>query len=148
MDTETPGRPFGLLLLTGLSFGIAVLNLFVAGQLVVAERMKGGVPTDTGFDVAVLHSLWALPSWAVGFLIGTAVVKSVLLFVAAWGYFRFKRVAGRYVGSAYAVVSLVESAVMALGLDYPITPGTLIGVLFALFTLAFVNGPYKALLVR
>lgn len=149
MDTQQPpGRPFGLLLLTGLSFGIALLNVFFAGQLIIAERLKGGVPENTGFDVAVLHSLWALPMWAVVVLIGFAALKCVLLLLAAWGYFHFKRVAGRYGGTAYGVTSLVESLIMAFGLSYPITMGTVIGSLFAVFTILSVNGPYKSLLVR
>jgi hypothetical protein len=143
-----PGRPFGLLLLTGLSFGLGILNLMFAGQLTVAERMRGGVPADAGFEVAILHSLWALPRWATVSLIAFAVAKAALLLTASWGYFQFKRVAGRYAGSAYAVLSIVESAVMAAGLDYPVTMGSLIGLLFAVFTLLFVNGPYRTLLTR
>jgi hypothetical protein len=141
---ELPPRPFGLVLLTGLSFGIAVWNLLAAGQIFVVLVTGGATP---GITAAVLHSLMALPRWAPPFLVVAGALKAGLLFVAAWGYFNFRRL-GRIAGSAYAAVSLAESAIVALALDYPVGLTSLIGILFALFTLLAVNGPFRALLRR
>ena len=148
MAVEEQPRPFGLLLLTGLSFGVAIWNLMAGGQTAVAHfYLKQHPTTEPGIDVAVLHSQWALPSWVVVFLLASSVVNAALLFVAAWGYFNFRRVTGRLVGTAYGVLSLAESGVMIATFGFQGLP-TIIGMLFAVFTLLAVNGPFKPLLVR
>ena len=144
LTQELPPRPFGLVLLTGLSFGIAVWTLLAAGQMLVVEATGGQTP---GVSVAVLHSLMALPAWVRVFFVVTGLVKGLLLFVAAWGYFNFRRL-GRIAGSSYAVVSLAESLFVAVALDFPVGLSSVIGALFAVFTLLAVNGPFRSLLTR
>jgi hypothetical protein len=145
---QQQARPFGLMLLTGLSFGIAVWNLMLAGQTAFAIKMKLD-PTylPQGLDPAVVVAMHALPLWFYVFVIAMALIKAPLLLVAAWGYYGFKRL-GRICATAYAVVSLAESGITLLAFPQHIGAHSLIGALFAVFTLLAVHGPFKALLVR
>jgi hypothetical protein len=147
MDAQ-PARPFGLVLLTALSFGFGVLGLFMAGQLYVGLQAKLD-PTylPGGMDAAILVSFRALPVWFLGFLLGASLVKAPLLLAAGWGYWNFRRL-GRWLGNTYAVVSLADSVVAIVGLPFPVGPNTIIGLLFPVFTLLAVNGPFRALLTR
>ena len=141
---EQPPRPFGLVLLTGLTFGVAIWNLLALVQFSAYLATAG---QGSGISVAVEHSLMALPPWMLWFLIAGCILKAPLLFLAAWGYFNFKRI-GRIAGIVYAVYSIAESAVPIVALDYPIGVTTIIGALFAVFTLLAVNGPFRPLLIR
>lgn len=137
------------MLMTGLNFGFGVWNLLTAGQLSFAVRMKLDPSyLPAGLDPGIVVAMHALPLWFFVFVIVAAVIKAVLLFTSAWGYYNFKRVAGRHAGSAYAVLSLVESAVPLLFFDYGFTMNSVVGVLYAVFTLLAVNGPFKPLLTR
>lgn len=148
METQQP-RPFGLMLMTGLNIGFGVWNLLTAGQLSFAVKIKLD-PTylPAGIDPGIVVAMQALPLWFYFFVIATSVIKAGLLFTSAWGYYNFRRVTGRYVGCAYAALSLFESAVPLVALDYGVTMSTLIGALYAIFTLLAVNGPFKPLLTR
>jgi len=141
---EQPSRPFSLNVLTGLTFGVAIWNLLAMVQFIAFIVTRG---RGSGLSVAIQHSLMSLPGWTMYFLIAGCVIKAPLLFLAAWGYFNFKRL-GRWAGNAYAGFSLAESAVIAFGLDYPVGLTTVVGILFAAFTLAAVNGPFRPLLTR
>jgi hypothetical protein len=137
------------MLMIGLNFGIGLWNLLTAGQLVFALKMKLDPSyLATGIDPGVVVGLQALPLWFVAFVFVTSLIKAPLLFVSAWGYFNGKRVSGRYCGNAYATVSLVESAVPVVALGHGLTGGSIIGILYAFFTLLAVNGPFKPMLVR
>jgi hypothetical protein len=146
---QQPSRPFGLLLMIGLNLGFGVISIVAAGQLTMGLRMKLD-PTflPEGLDPGIVVGLQALPLWFLVFVIAMSLIKAPLLLVSGWGYFQFRRIAGRWVGNAYAVVSLVDSAVAIVGLPYPIAGGTVIGILYPVFTLLAINGPYKALLTR
>jgi hypothetical protein len=148
-EPQQQQRPFGLLLMTGLNFGFGVWNLIAAGQLFFGLKMKLD-PTylPAGLDPGIVVAMHALPLWFYYFVITTSIVKSALLFTSAWGFFNYKRVAGRHCANAYAVLSLAESAVPVLFLSYGLTGSSVIGGLYALFTLLAVNGPFKALLTR
>lgn len=137
------------MLLTGLSFGIAMWNLMLIGQSVVGIKMKLD-PTylPQGMDPGMVVGIHALPLWFLAFSIGAAAIKAPLLLVAAWGYYNFKRVAGRWCATAYGVVSLSESAITALAFPHYVGTQMLLAALFAIFTLLAVHGPFKSLLVR
>lgn len=146
--TNQQSRPFGLMLLIGLSFGVGVWNLLGLQQLALALKIKSDPSfLPAGLDPGIYVGLQALPTWFIVFSIVTFVIKAALLFTAAYGYYTFRRI-GRYAGSAYAIVSLVESGVALVALDYAFTLNTLVGALFAIFTLLAVNGPFKPLLTR
>jgi hypothetical protein len=135
--------------MTGLNFGFGVWNLLTAGQLVFAVKMKLDPSyLPQGLDPGIVVAMQALPLWFYVFVIAASVVKAGLLFTSAWGYYNFRRVTGRYVGCAYAALSLFESAVPLVALSYGITGSAVVGALYAVFTLLAVNGPFKSLLTR
>jgi hypothetical protein len=141
-------RPFGLVLMTALNLGIGLMNVGAAVQCGLALKMRLDPSTQVGFDVAVATGLMALPTWFLGYVIAVSALKAGLLFASGIGYFNFKRVLGRYLGNTYAVVSLADSAVVALALPYPITGASIIAMLYALFTLLALNTMFKPILVR
>ncbi len=146
--TPQPERPFGLILMTALNLGFGILNISTVVQLSFAFELRGNPTNPPGLEAGVAIGLLALPVWFLYFAIAASALKAVLLLVSGWGYFNFKRIAGRWVGNAYAVVSLVDSAVAIFGLPYPVTGGTIIGLLYPVFTLLAVNTMWKPLLVR
>jgi hypothetical protein len=149
VEPQQQPRPFGLMLMIGLNFGFGVWNLLTAGQLSFAVKMKLDPSyLPQGLDPGIVVAMHALPLWFYLFVIGASVAKAALLFTSAWGYYNLRRVAGRYVGSGYAVLSLVESAVPLLFLSYGFSANSAVGALYAIFTLLAVNGPFKALLTR
>jgi hypothetical protein len=143
-----PPRPFGLVLLTALNLGFGLYNLGAAVQLGLALALKLDPSRPPGFDPGIAVGLMALPLWFVVYAMIASVIKAVLLFVSGIGYFNFKRVLGRGVGNAYAIVSLVDSAVVVVGLPYGISGGTVIGILYPVFTLLALNTMFKPLLTR
>ena len=146
--TTTSPRPFGLNLMAALNIGFGIYSIAGASQLALALKLKLDPSNPPGFDPGIVMSLHALPMWFVVFALAASLVKAGLLFTSAWGYYNFKRVAGRYVAMAYAAVSLGDSAVALIGLPYPVTGGTFIGILYPVFTLLAVNTMWKPLLTR
>ena len=145
---QQPERPLGLSVLAVVNFGIGLMNALSAMYLVFAYLAKtGSMAMPGGMDPNIAQAYLELPLWFIELLIVTSVVKVGLLFTSGVGYFLSRRW-GRYLGSAYAVVSLAESAVALAALPYGLTREAVIGCLYAVYTLLAVNGMYRAHLSR
>lgn len=87
--------------------------------------------------------------WLVAHTILSALCV-VMLFIAAIGYFKMKRVLGRYMGNAYALLSLFLVALSSFsapkmsGSDF----GLILGLVLPVLTLLLVNVTFKDDLIR
>jgi hypothetical protein len=141
-------RPLGLSILGVVNLGLGLLNALSAMYLILAVLAKRGVMAlPPGMDPAVAQAYLELPVWFMEVLVATAVLKIVLLVWSGIGYFQLRRRA-RAVGSAYALVSLGESAVALAALPYGLTREAAIGCLYAVYTLLAVHTMYKPHLTR
>jgi hypothetical protein len=136
-----PERPLGLSFLAVLSFGLALFNVFSAVNLVLLVLGKLTLPSEPGM-LAAYH---ALAPWLRSFLLVASIAKAALLVGAGVAYFARRR-AGRLLGSAYGVLSIAESVLVAS--LYGVHGDSVVGVLFAAYTLVAVNTMFKAHLTR
>jgi hypothetical protein len=139
---QEPERPLGLGILGVVSFAAAMWNLQSAVPLILLVTGHLRMPEQPGMAAGY----FALPEWFRYFLLVAAIVKAALLIAAAIGYFMRKRL-GRWAGSGYAVLSIVESATAASVVGV-FGRESLIGVLFAVYTLIAVNTMYRDVLRR
>lgn len=139
---QEPERPLGLGILAVVSFAAALWNIQAAVPLILLVTGHLRMPDEPGMAAGY----FALPDWFRYFLLVTAFAKAAFLVAAAVGYFARKRL-GRLAGSAYAVVSLVESGIAA-SVFHVFGRESIIAVLFAVFTLLAVNTMYKDALTR
>jgi hypothetical protein len=141
-------RPLGLSILAVVNFGLGLLNALGAVNLVFTVLAQRGLrPMPSGMDPEMAKAYLELPLWFTEMLVVTSVVKIVLLVWSGVGYFQRSRRA-RFLGSAYAVVSLGESAVALAALPYGLTREAIIGCLYAVYTLIALNTMFKAHLTR
>jgi hypothetical protein len=76
------------------------------------------------------------------------VVRVALMIVSAIGYLGQKRVMGRYLGSAYALLALASTALSFAIPEVSFNIGTIIGLVYPLLTLVLLNTTFKEDLVR
>ena len=139
---EEPERPLGLGILAVLSFGAALWNIQSAVMLVLLVIGKLNMPEQQ----AMVAAYQALPEWFRWFLLVVAIAKAILLIGAGIAYFARRRI-GRSAGTTYAILSIGES-IVATAVFGNFGRDTIIGVLFAVYTLAAVNGIYRTHLKR
>lgn len=141
-------RPGGLTALAVLNFVFAGIHVIqVLGLVVVvamADKLKAAAhkPGDRAVFEALDHmsmGLWAL-------LMVSAGIALALLIISGVGYLKMRRW-GRRLGTAYALLSLtttiLEVIVIPGDLGGGFNIGTIIGIVYPLLTLFFVNVTFK-----
>ncbi len=140
-------RPGGLTALAVLNFVFAGLSaLSVLGTVFVfayAGTLKEGAKPEDRHILEALENmnmgLWAL-------ILISSILAMVLLIIAGVGYLKMKRW-GRIAGNLYALTALIAGVLGAV-----ITPaelgggfniGTIIGLVYPLLTLYFINATFK-----
>ena len=80
------------------------------------------------------------------------IVSSLLLLLSGIGYIKQKRVMGRYLGSTYGIVNILNSIVsgffFAKELGGGFNLGTVIGLIYPVLTLILVNTTFREDLVN
>jgi hypothetical protein len=136
---QEPERPLGLGILAVASFAAALWNIYalITLYLGITGRLR---------QPEMARAYQAIPESLRWFLVCMAVAKAAFLIVAGAGYFGRRRF-GRLAGSAYAVLSIVESAIVMVVVG-DVSRDSVIAVLFAAYTLVAVNTMYREALTR
>jgi hypothetical protein len=135
-------RPLGLGILAVISFAAALWNIYSAATLVLLVAGVLKLPEQP----ELLAAYAALSEWFRWFVLAMAIAKAAFLVPAGVGYFARRRY-GRFAGTGYAVLSIVESATAFGALGY-FGRESIIAVLFAVYTLVAVNTRYRSVLTR
>jgi hypothetical protein len=141
-------RPGGLTALAVINFVFTGLNVLGIGGMVTMLLVGQSDQPELAQLATMVEEFRGL---FIASIILTAV-SSVLLLVAGIGYLRQKRVMGRIVGSAYAVIAIVSAFISATVLPAEmgggIGIGTVFGLLYPVLTLVLVNITFKDDLVH
>ncbi len=140
-------RPGGLTALAVINFvfcGLALLGVLAFIALVAlmgAMEMEGADGDRARNDIELAGGMGWI--WLSIIISG---VNAVLLLISGIGYLKQKLVMGRYIGTAYALSSLVFSA--AYGAMVRFEFGSLVGIVYPVLTLVLLNTTFKDDLVN
>ena len=135
-------RPGGLTALAVLNFvfgglgalGLLAIYALLGGVKVMAEA-SGAKFTPPSAGVIYLSLL-------------VGAISICLMIAAGVGYLQQKRVLGRGVGTAYAIVSLISTVISIVGIRNGFGIGTIIGLIYPVLTLILLNTTFKDDLVN
>jgi hypothetical protein len=149
---ESTNRPGGLTALAVLNFIIAGLGVLTAlSRAAMLSMGTGSLALPPELQQRVQDMLEAGRGW-LAFSAVAGLVLAVLLVLSGIGYLQQKRVLGRMVGNAYAVVSIVASICSVLLATQGIGVGAVlllcIKIIYPVVTLALLNSVFKGNLVR
>jgi hypothetical protein len=139
-----PGtRPGGLTALAVINFVFAGLGALAVLAL-FALMSAADAATDGQATKEVAKAGGGL--LVVSLLIAVACVA--LLIVSGVGYLGQKKFLGRHMGTLYAVLALVNTAISLTMMKQGFTIGTAIGLIYPVLTLILLNTTFKDDLVR
>lgn len=140
-------RPGGLTALAVINFvfcGLALLGVLAFLALVAlmgAIDMEGADGERARNDIELAGGMGWI--WLSIIISG---VNAVLLLISGIGYLKQKLVMGRYIGTAYALSSLVFSALYGAMVRFEF--GSLVGIVYPVLTLVLLNTTFKDDLVN
>lgn len=143
-------RPGGLTALAVLNFvfgGFGALSFLAMLGLLAAADEEGGELAQGA--ARTLQALGMAGFWVV---LGVTVVLTGLLIASGVGYLKQKKVLGRTLGNAYAILSILYSVVR--GMELPEEAGggfhlgTIIGLIYPVLTLVLLNTTFKEDFIR
>jgi len=132
-------RPGGLTALAVIHFvlsafsalGVVGLVFLILMPELVDEASREGMPPES-----------ALP-----LLAANSILETILLFLSGLGFLWQKKVLGRYVATAYGVISIIANGVV-IAMMPTIQLSNFVGLVYPLLVLYFVNVTFKDDLVR
>jgi hypothetical protein len=142
-------RPGGLTALAVINFVFSGWGII--GMLMMAAffAFVGMIPTDE-MEEAQRVQIEAFQNMGLPlfiFIFALTILSSVLLLLSGIGYLKQKKLLGRMVGNAYAVISIASSVVSGilfapeLGGGFNI--GVIIGLIYPIITLILLNTTFK-----
>lgn len=147
-------RPGGLTALAVINFiwgGLSALGaLAMAAAPAILKAAADANPDDEEIKQAIEAFEQIGPVY---YLILAAVAATALLLILSGiGYLKQKRVLGRMLGNAYAILSIVHSLAQAFALPDDLEGGfdisTIIGLIYPVLTLILLNTTFKEDLVN
>jgi len=140
-------RPGGLTALAVINFILFGLGLI--GLLSMVATHADLIPTDhmTEEQKAAIEALqnMSLPLFVV--ILALSLISNVLLILSGIGYIGQKKMLGRVLGNAYAVISIVRSIVSGTQISSEagggFNFGTIIGLIYPIITLILLNTTFK-----
>lgn len=140
-------RPGGLTALAIINF--ILLGLGVIGILSMVATYSGMIPTDhlTEEQKAPIDAIqnMGLPLFTI--ILVLSLISNVLLILSGIGYLKQKKILGRTLGNAYAVLSIASSIVSGTQISSEagggFTIGTLVGLIYPVLTLFLLNVTFK-----
>ena len=124
----------GLISLMGMAVGFALIGMVPTEGMPEKERAQNEAFQNMGTSVFVI-------------IFVLTIISSALLLLSGIGYLKQKKVLGRMMGNAYAVITIVSSIVSAMmfasefGGGFNI--GTIIGLIYPVLTLILINTTFK-----
>lgn len=141
-------RPGGLTALAVINFVMSGLSLIgILGLLVIvtmADTLKASA--HSAQDRRVIEALDGVNMGLWGMILVTSILAMALLIASGVGYLKMRKW-GRYAGNIYAVMSLVvqglEAALLPEEAGGGFQIGTIIGIVWPVLTLLFLNITFK-----
>ncbi len=125
---------WGLLGLIGLAVGFAFIGAMPTDEM--PEEQRAQIEAFQNMGTSVFVMIFVL-----------TIISSVLLLLSGIGYLKQKKVLGRMMGNAYALINIVSSIVTGMmfatefGGGFNI--GTIIGLIYPVLTLILINTTFK-----
>jgi hypothetical protein len=147
-------RPGGLTALAVINFVFSGWGLIGLMGLAAAFAFMGMIPTEgmPEKDKAQLEAFQNMGAPVFVMIFVLTIISSTLLLISGIGYLKQKKVLGRMMGNAYAVITIVSSIVSAMmfatefGGGFNI--GTIIGLIYPVLTLILINTTFRDDLVN
>jgi hypothetical protein len=142
-------RPGGLTALAVINFIFSGWGII--GILIMAAMFAfvGMIPTDE-MEEEVRAQIEAFQEMGLPvfiFIFALSIIISVLLLVSGIGYLKLKKVMGRMVGNAYALIAIVYSIIYGMLLARELGGGfnimTIAGLVYPIITLILLNTTFK-----
>ena len=142
-------RPGGLTALAVINFVFSGLGFIQFLTLAAFFALRGKIPTDQmkeaeRVQIEAFQDL-GLPVFI--FIFALTIISSVLLLLSGIGYLKQKKLLGRMMGNAYAVITIVSSIVsgmmFATELGGGFNIGTIIGLIYPVLTLILINTTFR-----
>ncbi len=147
-------RPGGLTALAVLNFVFSGFGFLSLLGFIAMFAFINMVPTDN-MDAnakAQIEAMQNMGAWIFIVIFVMTIVSSLLLLLSGIGYIKQKRVMGRYLGSTYGIVNILNSIVsgffFAKELGGGFNLGTVIGLIYPVLTLILVNTTFREDLVN
>ena len=142
-------RPGGLTALAVINFIFSGWSIIGLLGLAAFFALRGKISTDNMEEVqkAQIEALQNLGLPMLIFIFALSLISSVLLLLSGIGYLKQKKVLGRMMGNAYALITIVSSIVSGMmfatefGGGFNI--GTIIGLIYPVLTLILINTTFK-----
>jgi len=140
-------RPGGLTALAVINFILFGLGLI--GFLSLAATYAGLIPTDhmTEEQKAPIEALQNMSFPLFVMILALSLISNVLLILSGIGYLKQKKILGRALGNAYAVITIISSIVSGTQISSEagggFNIGTLIGLIYPILTLILLNTTFK-----
>ena len=147
-------RPGGLTALAVINFVFAGWGLIGLLGLAVFFALIGKLPTDEMQETqrAQIEALQNAGTLVLIFIFVLSIVSSALLLLSGIGYLKQKKILGRMVGNAYAVLAIISSIIS--GMMWPAEVGggftiaAIIGLIYPIVTLILLNTTFRDDLVN
>jgi len=125
---------WGLIGLLGLAVFFALAGKIPTAEMTEEQRVQIEAFQNLGLPVFI-------------FIFALTIISSVLLLLSGIGYLKQKKLLGRMMGNAYAVINTVSSVITGimfapeLGGGFNI--GTIIGLIYPVLTLVLINTTFR-----
>ncbi|MHC4462577.1 MAG: hypothetical protein ACYS6W_11695 [Planctomycetota bacterium] len=142
-------RPGGLTALAVINFIFSGLGLINLLGLAVFFAFIGKIPTDDMQEAqrTQIEAFQNMGTSVYVMIFVLTIISSVLLLLSGIGYLKQKKVLGRMMGNAYAVITIVSSIVsgmmFATELGGGFNIGTIIGLIYPVLTLILINTTFR-----
>ncbi len=142
-------RPGGLTAMAVLNFifgGLSILSiLFLAA--VIAIVFSTEVADEAQQKIKEAFEKEGVTSAMLVFSFSLSLIASILLIISGVGYLKQKKVLGRGLGNAYAIIAIASSVVSVIMMPKEGGGGfnlmTMIGLIYPVLTLALLNTVFK-----
>ena len=140
-------RPGGLTALAVINFILFGFGLI--GLLSMVATYADLIPTAhmTEEQKAPIEALQNMSFPLFVMILALSLISNVLLIISGIGYLKQKKILGRVLGNAYAVISIVSSIVSGTQISSEAGGGftiqTLIGLIYPILTLILLNTTFK-----
>jgi hypothetical protein len=142
-------RPGGLTALAVINFVFSGWGFIGLLGLAAFFALIGKIPTE-GMDETQKAQIEAFQNMGIGvfiFIFALSIISNVLLLLSGIGYLKQKKVLGRMIGNAYAIISIVYSVIAGIMFASELGGGfnimTMVGLIYPILTLILVNTTFK-----
>jgi hypothetical protein len=154
-------RPGGLTALAVLNFvfgGFGALGVLAMGALIALVNVGANAASDAAAESGDVATQAVIEAWSeagMGFfylILILSLLGTILMIASGVGYLQQKKFLGRTLGSAYALLSILQALISGMLLAEEAGGGfgltTLVGLIYPVLTLILLNTTFKEDFVR